>query len=81
MTNRDKVQAIINEFNALVDSGRLQGYMNLLQDGNKFILVLGRAEQFAYNTYQCILCKGTIDECYKVANAIKLTLEFEISMY
>lgn len=77
----EKVQSIINEFNALVDRGRLQGYMRLLSDGKKYILVMGSPEQFSYEVYQCKLCKGTLEECYKTASAVKLALEVEFHFY
>ena len=79
--SRDKVQAIINEFNSLIERGRLQGYLNLLQDGRKYTLVIGNPEQFAYNVYQCKLCQGTLEDCYKTALAVKLAMEVEFNFY
>ena len=78
---KEKVQAVINEFNALIENGRLQGYMRLLQDGKKFLLVMGRPEQFAYEVYQCKLCQGTLEDCYKTALAVKLAMEVEFQFY
>lgn len=79
--NRENVQAIINDFNALIENGRLSGYLRLLQDGKKYILVMGCPEQFAYEVYQCKLCQGTLEECYKTALAIKLAIETEFKFY
>lgn len=81
MMSRDKVQAVINEFNALIDRGRLCGYMRLLQDNSKYILVMGSPEQFSYEVYQCKLCQGTLEECYKTALAVKLAIETEFKFY
>ena len=82
--SREKVQAVINDFNSLIENGRLQGYMNLLQDRiypENYMLVMGCPEQFAYNTYQCKLCQGTLEECYKTALAVKLAIETEFHFY
>lgn len=81
MITKDKVQAVINEFNSLIDSGRLHGYLRLLHDSKGYLLVIGRPEQFEYEVYQCKLCQGTLEDCYKTALAIKLAMEVEFQFY
>ena len=77
----ERAQGIVNEFNSLIENGRLQGYMRLLHDKNNYMLVMGNPEQFAYEVYQCKLCQGTLEECYKTALAVKLAIEVEFHFY
>lgn len=77
----DRLTSLINSFNANANRYGLNGYLNLIQCGIKFKLVMGRLEQFEYNTYQCELCEGTINDCYKVAQAVRLAVNIECGIY
>lgn len=76
-----KLQSLITNFNANIANRGLNGYLRLLESDSKYKLVMGSMEQFTYNVYQCELCEGTLNDCYKVAQAVRLAVNVECGIY
>lgn len=77
----NKLNSLITNFNNNIANRGLNGYLRLLESGDKYKLVMGSMEQFTYNVYQCVLYEGSLNECYKVAQAIRLAINVECGIY
>lgn len=76
-----KLQDSVSEFNAIIERANLEWFINIIEEQDAVKLVLGCMEQLNYGTYQCILCKGSIDKCLSVMKAIKLVMSAELGMF
>lgn len=75
--NEDRLRYLIGDFNGLSVKAGMESLLNYAKKDGKFILYLGCKEQFAYGTYQCELCNGTVKTLIKCVTAMIRVVCFE----